>query len=555
MSASNKKKLRKEQNAAAMTEKQQKALKEAKKLKAYTNTFLVCMVLVVAIVIGVLLRAPIGTIVNRNTAALLVGDKELTTVELNYYYADAVSDFYENLYNSYGSSTSLYAQWIYGITFGSPLDDQIYDKDSGKTWGDYFVDIAKENARSVYAIYALAMADSKYTVPETVQQDIDTVESTTEMAAQFSGFSTVNKYLKAFYGNGAHIDTYTNYYKMNAIATDYYEQYVKSLTYTDDDYREYEKDKYNNFSSFTYYSYTVSVSAYLTGGTLGEDGKTKVYSDAEKEAALIAAKADAKALMDSNAKTVEEFNNAIAKLTINKDKTDVKSSESKNILYTNMSNEDVKKWASDKDRKFGDMTTIETTTKTTGADGKEIETVNGIYVLFFDNGTENKTPLANVRHILVKFTGGTTDANGNVTYTDAEKATAETKAKEILQQWKDGAATEDSFAELAKTKSDDTGSKEEGGLLEDITPDASLVENFLNWCFDDRKAGDVDVIETEYGFHVMYYSGDDELNFRDYMIKNELTQKDAVAWHDEQVKDVTVTVLNIKHVYYEFSPA
>ena len=86
MSASNKKKLRKEQNTAAMTEKQLNELNEAKKLKHYTLTFFVAMALVVAIVIGVLLRVPIATIINRNTIALTVDGNELTAVELNYYY-------------------------------------------------------------------------------------------------------------------------------------------------------------------------------------------------------------------------------------------------------------------------------------------------------------------------------------------------------------------------------------------------------------------------------------------------------------------------------------
>ena len=52
MSASAKKKLRKEENAAQLTEKQLKEQKEAKKLKAYTLTFAIIMVLVVAIVVA-----------------------------------------------------------------------------------------------------------------------------------------------------------------------------------------------------------------------------------------------------------------------------------------------------------------------------------------------------------------------------------------------------------------------------------------------------------------------------------------------------------------------
>ena len=36
-----------------------------------------------------------------------------------------------------------------------------------------------------------------------------------------------------------------------------------------------------------------------------------------------------------------------------------------------------------------------------------------------------------------------------------------------------------------------------------------MVEAFENWVYDeDRKAGDVDIVETEYGQHIMYFVGD-----------------------------------------------
>lgn len=47
MSASDKKKLRKEERVAAMTEKQQQAKKEAKKLKTMTITFIAILAVVV----------------------------------------------------------------------------------------------------------------------------------------------------------------------------------------------------------------------------------------------------------------------------------------------------------------------------------------------------------------------------------------------------------------------------------------------------------------------------------------------------------------------------
>ena len=66
----------------------------------------------------------------------------------------------------------------------------------------------------------------------------------------------------------------------------------------------------------------------------------------------------------------------------------------------------------------------------------------------------------------------------------------------------------DSFAALAKEKSKDTGSAADGGLISGITSSANYVESFRNWATDSsRKVGDTGIVESEYGYHIMYYSG------------------------------------------------
>lgn len=555
MSASSKKKLRKEQNAAAMTERQQKELKEAKRLKRYTITFVVAMVLIVVMVIGIVLRTPIATLINRNTHAISVGEHEINAVELNYYYADAVSDFYHRIEEDYEDQANMYAQWFYGVDFSASMEDQIFDETTGQTWGDYFLDIAKKNARSVYTLYNKAKADTEFKISEDKQADIDITGQSLEIAAQYMGYSSTEAYVRSLYGPGADAESYARYYEMNVVATEYYAAHEKTLKYENNDFREYEKDKFNDYTSYTYSSYTLGMSTYIKGGALAEDGKTMIYSDEERAAALAEAKKDADALAAGTYASAEDFDKAIKALAINEGKASAKSTESKNLFFSEMSNEDVKTWVSDPNRKPGDMTVIEAKNTTTGEDGKETTTVTGYYVIYFQNERDNTMPLANVRHILVKFEGGAKDANGNMVYSDAEKTAAEKEAKELLEQWKNGEkADNDSFAALAKEKSDDTGTKNNGGLIEDITPDDNLVENFLNWCFDSRKAGDSGIVESEYGFHVMYYVGDDELTYRDSMIKVELVERDMKAWVDELEKDVPVTDVNLSRVYYDYTP-
>ena len=109
----------------------------------------------------------------------------------------------------------------------------------------------------------------------------------------------------------------------------------------------------------------------------------------------------------------------------------------------------------------------------------------------------------------------TTDADGNtVQPTDEESAAAKDAAKasadKIYKEWQSGAKTEDSFAALAKEKSKDTGSAADGGLISGITSSANYVESFRNWAIDSsRKVGDTGIVESEYGYHIMYYSGSD----------------------------------------------
>ena len=90
MSASSKKKLRKEQEAAKLTEKQLTAQKEAKKNSLYTTIFVVVMaaILVIALVVGVKQTLTNSGIREKNTVALTVGEHELNSVEMNYFFVD-----------------------------------------------------------------------------------------------------------------------------------------------------------------------------------------------------------------------------------------------------------------------------------------------------------------------------------------------------------------------------------------------------------------------------------------------------------------------------------
>ena len=158
MSASSKKKLRAEQETAKLTERQIAELKEAKKVRLYTIAFVVVLIALLAIAITVGISQFIRTsgIRENKTVAMTIGDTQLSNTDLNYFYMDSVNNFY--------SQNGSYAS-IFGLDVTKPLNQQVTDEETGATWADYFLDSAKSNATSVYALYNAALQDG-FTLPE-----------------------------------------------------------------------------------------------------------------------------------------------------------------------------------------------------------------------------------------------------------------------------------------------------------------------------------------------------------------------------------------------------
>jgi foldase protein PrsA len=93
-----------------------------------------------------------------------------------------------------------------------------------------------------------------------------------------------------------------------------------------------------------------------------------------------------------------------------------------------------------------------------------------------------------VRHILIKVEQ------------DAEDAVVQEKNKEaqdILARVNNG----EDFAALAEEFSEDTGSKNTGGLYQ-VTQNTNFAPEFMEWTFS-HKPGETGIIQTMHGFHVM----------------------------------------------------
>lgn len=140
------------------------------------------------------------------------------------------------------------------------------------------------------------------------------------------------------------------------------------------------------------------------------------------------------------------------------------------------------------------------------AEGKTEEAFIALVELYSEDSNSNayeglysdvyKTSMTevDVRHILIMPEEDT----------DEGWAAAKTEAEDILDQWLAGDMTDDSFAALANENSDDSDGTD-GGLYTDIYV-GQMVEEFEAWCFDEsRQVGDYGIVQTTYGYHVMYF--------------------------------------------------
>lgn len=467
-----------------------------------------------------------------NTIALTVGQHQINAVELNYYYVEMINSFYSEF--SYQISLLL--------DINKPLNEQIFDEKTNQTWADYFLECSIKDLKGTYTLYDAAIAEGM----ELSEIDVATVDSlmaTLEYYAAYYKFDSADAYLEDLFGPGASCASYRAYYERNLLANQFYDSYCESLRYDDATLREFEGKNAVKYNSFTYAAYFLTTTKYLTGGTEDADGKI-TYTDAERKAAEAACKAAAQAVADGTYADVDAFNTALKAIPENLELGSVHCTEYDDVLYSKV-NDLFIDWISDPARKSGDLTLIP---KNSGTE--ENPKIDGYYIVMHIKTDDNTRFLKNVRHILIVPEGGTyNSATGNYDYTDLELSKAKVEAQVILDVWLAGKRTELAFAGLANEKSEDQGGKvTDGGLLENICP-GQMVAEFDDWCFDEnRKHGDYEIIGTDFGYHIVFFCGDSDFTYRDYMLTTEKRAQDAKTWYDALLEKTEVVTHDLSLV-------
>lgn len=470
----------------------------------------VAVVLAVAIVGGIAWKIvdSLG-IIERAVTAVSIGDDKITAAQYNYYYTAQ--------YQQMAYYADAYAQQGMNMGFDTSIapdeqDSTQTDEDGNVlTWDEVFKDSAANYAQFVYAYYNEAVKAGLTLTDDEKAQINETIENYRDEAA--TNNYSLNAYLRETFGGGFNEKAFRKQLEMETLAQNYYEDKTSELktTISDADIKaEYDANRKNyDYADVRYYAFTFTT---LTAN----EGETNEALKERQKAANAKVEAEAKAIYDkltdeaSLQAAITAYKNEGKEKPTDDDYTKLLKITTYNSLSTSTC-EEAADWAFDTARKAGDKNMI--------VGEKAVYIIYSVKPIYTMNSVD-------IRHCLVEFEAE--DAN-NVT--DAEKEAAQKKAKALLDEWLAGEKTEESFAAMAKENTADTASKETGGLYDNIRTTDNYVEAFEEWSFDDaRKAGDYGMVETEYGYHIMYFVSD---NTDDVDWKNSIREsKGATALED-----------------------
>lgn len=461
--------------------------KEKKEERISTTVGIVFLVALVCLVASF----PIRTYLATHETYVVINGEKVNKVEFDYVYNTSKN----NYITQYGSYLS-----YFGLDTSKDLSTQMYSETL--TWKDYFEQNAVESLKQNKALMAEAKA-AGFTYDTT--DEYNTFKETIKTSAAAAGVSD-KEYVRSIYGSYATMGRIEEYVKNDMVMNAYYQKLQEDNAPGDDEIQSYYEENKATYDSVDYRLTTIEADL--------PTEPTELADPVEETAADTTGSTDGTAATDSTQDTAYQPSDAeIAKamedakvLADDAEQTVAKDGEAHENEKKSSVNYLISDWLFDDARKAGDTTVITN------------DTSHCYYVVAFEKRYLDETPSADVRVIIP-----TEDKTG----------------EEILEEWKNGAATEDSFAELCKKYTQDTSAVENGGLFEQVTK-TGMTEELSNWIFDSsRQAGDTVAITVSDSTYVLYYIGQDQPEWK-INIKNTLVS-DTMSQHMQDITaDVTV---------------
>ena len=510
----------------------------------------IAAIMVIAIVAGIgAFSVSNSGMLERGKVAFNIGDVEVTAPEYGFYYSSAFNNYFQYSYQYdmyYGAGMGkLYTGYDYSVSPDQQKYEGTIEGVENPMFTDFFADQAMESLQYVKASVKYA-AENGIELDEKDIEEIDASIEDFKESAKSMNYS-LPAYLRRFFHKGLTtsllrkiIEEQTLTTKVSNVKIDEF-----AASYADDKIEETYSKSLKTYGTVSLRYFDIAAEKETVKAEKEGEEDTQKVTDKTMAAAKLKADAFVAALAtgdfkDLAAKYAEEAGDEkYSEYKTNDAKTLMEDMAYSDISYE-VSDEAFLKWVIDTDTKAGETYIV-----------KNDGTGYSIYMMV---NPVHKAPDAytyDVRHILVKFPEETDSAEDaeevkveeldtskyDVTVDNNVKTDAYTnaelynKAQDILKEYLDGAKTEEFFGELAAKYSED-GNAAEGGIYEDVT-EGYMVAEFENWALKEgRKAGDVGIVETSYGYHIMYFIESEKTTWAD-TIRTDLANDEYNEFSEE----------------------
>ncbi len=510
----------------------------------------VCIVIVIALLVTYVAT---GTVRKGFIASLSLPAQTLTGVTVSNgdqkakVKVSTYNFYYASTYNSLKSQQEQYEQYGLDLSelgldvdFTQKLSKQTYtdkEKNEEMTWAEHLDDMVLDAIESTYTYYLAAVEANGGEDPDITQDQKDQLEETVksyEETANKYGY-TLSGYLVRAMGKGVTEKVFRTESIRQYIASNY-----KTALSADVESKEYTADDVNKYKD----EHTADLQAVdIKLFEADSEDNAKAFKDELK--------ADGSNFAELAAKySTTDFN----KMAYKEDGFTTQYGVTKSILQSQQAaiatadphnHEEGEEHSDDEEQTYSGLDWLFSADRKAGDIYQHSTSV--VYVITPAAITNAET--VNVRHILIA--PETDDDKSATDATEDQWKAAYSKAEEILNSWKSGDATEDSFAALAKEKTEDTGSKDNGGLYEAVIP-GQMVNTFSAWCFDNgRKTGDTGIVRSTYGYHIMYFVGTTGEKIWEYNAKTALASADGASQSEKLEEEYTLKVNWFGSRYFE----
>ena len=387
-------------------------------------------------------------------------------------------DYYRAIQKANFLNQNSYYFSMFGLDM-SVIETQAYNDQL--TFAEYFDQLAAEQIVKTKALRDAAEAEGY--VYDTTSEYEQSIANIHEMATEQE--MAYDEYIQMIYGPLASEESLEKIIKENIYTMAYDLKVQKDKKPTEDTIKAYYEENKGQYDSVDYH--LLKFTADLPSTTTDAEGNEVAYQPTEEET---------KVAMEAAKKLADEAEATVA-------------IEGEEVLNASMQNtyfhENLYNFVYDNARKPGDTCVVENTP------------YNGYLVASFDKRYLDETPTQSARVII----------------------TTTTDSQTILDEWKAGAATEESFIEILE-KYDEAGSIINDGLYEGISDNMVNEEMYAWLAAPERKAGDTMAVNIEgEANYVLYYVGETNPEWM-YIIEDTLLAEEMNLYYEELTSKYTI---------------